>query len=168
MAGPYVPSGPFVNGGAPGINMGFLNNLEAWIKQMDANGTGITINGSTSGSATLYQPLQGSVKLAVVTLGNFRNGAAGDQNLALPTAFTAHMLGLTSDSGPFDLKSGGTNQTVWTHTALPGSAGATGSNASGTELNGISIFHCDTAFDAIGLWGSQSSGHTGMIVLFGV
>lgn len=106
----YIKTGPFANGGAPGINGAFLNSIEnflvlvnsaaidsnitsngAGIESMIAanlNPTAITTNGATSGAMSLYQPLRGTLKVAIIVLAGFRNGSGPAQTLVLPTPFT--------------------------------------------------------------------------------
>lgn len=168
MTGPYIVTGPFVDNSAPGIAHGFLNNLEGWIEQAEGATGSVSVAGSTTGTATLYQILQGTIKIAIIVLSNFKNGAAGDKNLALPTPFVSHCLFWSGDSGPFDLKSSGTSQTIWTQTSFAASAGNAGGNGSATNTNSNCNGHCDSAFDTVGLWGNQISTYGGTILLVGV
>src|SRR5690348_6965240 len=94
----YTPAGPWNNNNPPGISAGVLTAMETFMSgvQWDTNaswdGSGnltlnsiiaalskinavaTTISGSTSGTASLYQPLQGTIKLVFVSLNGFRNG----------------------------------------------------------------------------------------------
>lgn len=57
-----------------------------------------SINGGTSGTATAYMDLNGTIKRCLVSLSNFRTGASV-QNLSLPTAFTGHLFARTGVMG---------------------------------------------------------------------
>src|SRR5260221_12738078 len=70
----YVPTGPWTNGGAPGISAAFLGTLESWIQQAEGATGSSTINGSTAGTATVYYPFQRPFKLLIVQLVGFCNG----------------------------------------------------------------------------------------------
>src|SRR5258706_5611183 len=87
----YTPTGPFSNGIAPGLSSTFFNNIEAWIAIVD-NSPGTVLNGSTAGTATLYQPFQGVFKLVIVKEIGFRNGGGSTPTLAIPKPFTATAL----------------------------------------------------------------------------
>lgn len=147
----------------------FMNLInQAGIKDISLASGSIAINGSTSGSATLYQPLQGIIKLAFVFFVNFRNGNAGDQLLTFPTAFTNNILGISTASGPFHLNNGGVAQSVFSQTGFPAAAGNAGTNSGSTVgTNSLNVFHVDGPVDQIGLFGSQPGAVSGVIVMFG-
>src|SRR2546430_2639729 len=81
----YIRVGPFGDGGAPGIDDTFLNGLEDWIVSVDAP-TGVAVSGQTSGTATVYQYLKGTIKRTVIQLNNYKNTA--NQSILLPVAYT--------------------------------------------------------------------------------
>jgi hypothetical protein len=126
----------------------------------------VTVNGPTTGTATLYEPLQGTLKMVIVVLTNYRNGPAGDQNLVLPTAFTHGAQGWNGSSGTFDLKSAGASQTIQVNTGFASGA-ADGTVTPTTNIRQNNQWHCDTAFDTIGLWGSDAGTHNGFIFIIG-
>src|SRR5260370_30409924 len=91
MPGPYVPHGLFSNGGPPGIDASFLNALEAFIAWSEGDGsTPVTVAGTTAGSATCYQFIQGGLKAFFLLFNGYRNATATEQFLALPVAFTLY------------------------------------------------------------------------------
>lgn len=49
----YVPTGPFVSGGAPGISAGFLNNVEAFLQTINAVATDQTISSDGAGNENM-------------------------------------------------------------------------------------------------------------------
>jgi hypothetical protein len=126
----------------------------------------VTVNGPTTGTATLYELLQGPIKIVLVVLTNYRNNPAGDQLLVLPTAFTHGAMGWNGSSGAFDLKSAGSNQTIQVNTGFASSS-ADGSVTGTTNIHQNNQWHCDTAFDTIGLWGSDAGTHNGFIFIIG-
>lgn len=143
----YTKTGPFVNGGAPGISATFLNNVENWIEQVD-NTTVVTVSGSVSGSASLYQFLQGTVKAALVTWNNYKS--SGAQNLALPLAFTSQSLWWVGDlqGGTIAGTLSGTSQTFSVMTAL---ALGGGSESAQAYLNNFSLGMLRSGFDTVKL-----------------
>ncbi len=155
---------PWTNGSAPGISAVFLTDLENWIVQAD-NPAAVTLNGSTSGVATLYMPLQGTVwKYLIILLSTFRNGGGSNQTIALPTAFTTAAHFYTGSFPAFQLLASGSAQNVGVITTLgtPGNVTVT-STVGGYEMG-------DTAggFDTISFNSGQASTHTGIAIFEGV
>src|SRR5437899_5709471 len=129
----YTKTGPFTNGAAPGISAAFLNAMETFqfagwfdslitsdgsgglaaVKQTltgptNNNMAGVSVNGQTSGSATMYQYMQGSAsKKTIINLANYRITA--NQTLALPTAYTGRsaLWVFESNGGHFSCLTGG-------------------------------------------------------------
>jgi hypothetical protein len=168
MSGAYVPTGPFTNGGAPGLSASLFNNLENWIKQVDSNSSIlVTVNGTTSGSANLYQILQGTVKAFLLQFVGYRNSSATEQRLTLPTPFTTRCLFLVGHAP---------NASVWNAgSQVAGQMGDVDSlSASGGASGGYTNFHpmdfgeVTSAFDQLGLGISQVSTFTGLLLGIGV
>lgn len=128
------------------------------------------LNGSTSGTATLYQPLRGNIKLVFVNLVNFRNGNAGDQLLNIPVPFTSTTMVWTSQSGPFHLNHpAGTNALVVVQSTWPSAAGNNGGTFAANTVGSSSYTFCTTgACDQIGFFGSQASAQNGTMLLVGI
>lgn len=162
----YVPTGPFVNGTSPGITAAFLNNIEAFIEQLEADTGASTISGSTSGTATLYQPLQGNFKVLIVRFNNFRNGSAPAQTLAIPTPITAVEYIFTSNCGAFQVLSSSVAQTVAQITSFVTNAD-NGVNLT-TTLHQNWVAHGAAPIDTISLNGSDAGTHNGLIVIIGI
>ncbi len=162
----YTPTGPFSNGLAPGLSSTFFNNIEAWIAIVD-NSPGTVLNGSTAGTATLYQPFQGVFKLVIVKEIGFRNGGGSTQTLAIPTPFTATVLCFTGGTGPFQLLGGGSARTMQQITGL--NAGADNSVSSQTTIRQNWWCHeASLSVDTISFTSGDSSTHNGQIVLLGI
>jgi len=160
---PYTPTGPFSNGIAPGMSAAFLNNIEAWIALID-NSTPITITGGTNGTATCYQPLQGTLKVVYISEASFRTGGA-NQDYTLPTPFNTGCMFWCTDVDTFSFRNaGGTNNAdVLTAIASGGgtltSVGNVSANSSGAYVHAI---------DTIRHNSGAGSSHTGYILLIGI
>src|SRR5258708_36103679 len=85
MPGPYSPTGPFGNNVPPGLSNTFFNNLEAYIAWAEGDASAqVTVAGTTAGSATCYQFLQGGIKAFFLYFNAYRNSTATEQLLTLP------------------------------------------------------------------------------------
>jgi hypothetical protein len=128
----------------------------------------VVLNGSTAGTATLYQSLQGTIKLAILQLVGFRNGNVGAQTIVLPVAFTTSLHGWNSamsNAAPQLLKAG-VAQTV--QEFLSATAGAAGAVSGQTTLLNNWLWHCDSGFDTISFPGSQASITNGQLIMIGI
>jgi hypothetical protein len=108
--------------------------------------TPVSVNGSVSGTAQLYQYMQGTVKRCLVYFNNFKD--ATSRNLVLPVAFSSVSMWQTSEmqGGSLDALSGGVSQTFSILTAL---ALAGGTQNPQTSIKGWSFGMCRTAFDTL-------------------
>src|SRR5258708_14916472 len=117
----YVPTGPWANGGAPGVSASFLGTLENWLQQTEGAIGSSSVSGSTSGTATLYQVLQGTVKKVLILVSASYNSTV--KTITLPVAFvTDAELRAYRNVGPLRFLTSGSSQNI----VLP-----TGFNASG-------------------------------------
>lgn len=182
----------FTNGGAPGINAAVMNGirdllLHAWFDSaitsnssgvqtslgqivngaIQPNPTSTVLNGSTSGTATLYQPFTGTFKLIAVYLNNFRNGNAGVQNLTIPTGIASLFIAWTSAFAQCSLKTGGSGGSTLTVNVVTTLASGGGSTTGVTTFGSNSWFH-GSACDTLVFAGSQGSASTGLILLAGI
>lgn len=131
------------------------------------NVAGISTNGSTSGTSLLTEPFQGTaLKVVKIFQNNFRNGAAGSTNVALPTAFTEGCLFVTSNVAGFALLASGVAITITDITSLA-TGGGTGTNASPSQINSWCIGGAPAAFDTVQYTGNNGSAHTGHALLVG-
>ena len=159
---PYSLAGPFVSGGVPGIDAPFLNKIEGWVDNTDAPPASV-LNGSTSGTATLYQMPWSLLKLVFVNLSNFRNGGGSAQNIAFPLGFTSVVWVMAGDTNAFSLLASGTAITVRAVTGL-----ASGGNTF-TNITVVgAVIGQGGACDTLSFLGGQASAHTGPIVLLGI
>lgn len=168
----YALYGPFVNGGAPGVNQTFLNALETFLVALNTlstdpnvtasggiatllalmlNPTPVTVTGSVSGTASLYQYFQGSVKRALILFDNYKSGAA--QTLALPVAFTksAKVEVCESQAQTLEFLSGGSGGTAQTISVLSTVAATGGTQGPFSTIKSWSFGQVRTAFDTVRL-----------------
>jgi hypothetical protein len=192
----YSNVGPFTNNNSPGISSTFLNNIESFLDQIDSpivtdanisavggtitalglivngpiapNPASHSINGGTSGTAKLYQVMQGTYKHVLVYCSNFRTGGS-NQSIAIPVPFTAGALirsGNVNDAGDgISLLAGGITQALNIITALSVSAGTVSSSS---YLKSYSFGECPTAFDTVQWTSGGTAGHTGFFELVGI
>src|SRR5258708_36559805 len=107
----YVPTGPWANGGAPGVSASFLGTLENWLQQTEGDIGAATVSGSTSGTATLYQTLQGTVKKVLILVSASYNSTV--KTIALPVAFVAEAeLRAYRNNGPYRFLASGSPQNI--------------------------------------------------------
>src|SRR5260221_7773464 len=149
----YIASGPFVNTTNPAIAAAFLNNIEAFIAWSEGD-TPVTVSGTTAGSATCYQFIQGTLKGPFLYFAGYRNSTATEQLLALPVGFTTYAgwiafggipqthiyIGVTQQNGKIGVVTG-----------FPTPPGAGGVSAANNQMNGFQYGDMVTAFDHIGL-----------------
>lgn len=180
-------TGGFVNGTTP-LNATNMNAIRSFLiatgamwdsnASWDGNGiqtllglkvnpTGTTINGGTSGSATLYQPFQGTFKLVVVNCSGMRT-AASNQDIAIPTPFTSTAIVLTGNLGnsqALNLLSSGSAQNVAIVTTWSASGGSGSAQANFFGNTYASINH---AFDTVRFISGAAGGATGLVFIAGV
>jgi hypothetical protein len=162
---PYVPTGPWANGGAPGISAQFLDQLEGWVYNTDGPPVA-SIAGSTSGTANLYQLPWSLLKIVFIDCENFRNGNAGAQTIALPIIFATRIFFIWTGGSPsISLARSGAAQTVQLNSGL-GSPG--GTVTAGTIIGENAMGHCDYSVDTVWFNGSQAAVASGGIVLVGI
>ena len=125
----------------------------------------VVLNGSTSGTATLYQCLQGTVKQVIVQLNNFRNGGGSAQNITLPVAFTGGFFGLTGQCTNFSLVKSGSTQTVQQITSFV--AGSDNGVSGQTVVKQNWLFQGGPGFDTISFTASYPAAGSGLILILG-
>lgn len=184
----YTKTGPFTNGGAPGISAAFLNALEdfafaGWFDSLitsngsgriSASGLSITSTntvGTTNGSANFCQFLQGTIKGCFVHFASYRNATATEQKITLPVAFTAYGVWLAGGiPGNVTIHNGGsqvTNQ-INVVTTIASSGGSAGGVTLGSNFRGFAYGEIAAGFDQIGLGVSQGSNSVGGLLIVGV
>jgi hypothetical protein len=123
------------------------------------------VNGVTAGVATFYQPFRGQpFNVVLVVYAGFQNNGVSAQNIVLPTAFQNGAKIWAGGQPALQLLSNSVAQSISVITALASTGGTT---TAVTTLNSNSIGECNHFFDTISMVGSQTSTHTGILLLVG-
>lgn len=128
-------------------------------------------NGSSSGTAQLWQFLRGSVKAVLIVFSNFKNAGSAIQ-VALPVAFGGNAIILTTAINGVNFRSGGSQITINILTALPGSGSPSGGGTATSQApggNGIGKWSTGAvgAFDTVEYTGANGSAVTGLMLIIG-
>src|SRR5438270_1170896 len=139
---------PWTDNAPPDISASFLTALESWILGVDQP-TPVTVTGSVSGSASLYQYLTGTVKVLVINWNNYKSAAA--QTLTLLVPFTQNGLVVVCESQvqTVEFLAGGTPVTISVMDTI--SAGSGGTQLPSTTIKSWSIGQVRAAFDTVRL-----------------
>jgi hypothetical protein len=140
-------------------------NGAATLLKLAINSGSTVLNGSTAGTATLYQPLNGTLKLALVYLNGFRNGGGAAQTIAVPTSFTTAFRWWVGDTNPLTFVGSTVSRTANIITAL---AAGGGTVTSQTTVNKYSFGDVNAAVDTVSFNSGEATTHTGLIVMVGV
>ena len=170
MPGPYNPTGPFNNNAAPGLSNTFFNNLEAYIAWAEGDASAqVTVTGTTAGSATCYQFIQGAFKAFFLYYNGYRNSTATEQLLALPVGFTAYCLWFAGAIPQTHLFTGSTQvlNSVKVVTTIS-NGGSAGGVTQESLFQGYAMGDSGAAFDHIGLGTSQGQTFTAGLLAFGI
>lgn len=154
----YIPTN-WING-VTAANAAHLNNIENWISSVDQPSP-VSVSGSVSGTATLYQPLTGIIKLVVLVISNYQNGAV--QSLNLPFAFTQFWF-KTTGINQISFYNGGFIQTAQVLSTVSATGG---SNSAQTLIKGFVEGQCVTGANQIQT-GTASGANTGLVIMVGV
>jgi hypothetical protein len=187
----YIKTGPFNNGGAPGVAAPFLNAIEnflvlvtsaavdpnitsngAGVESMIAanlNPTAITTNGATSGAMSLYQPLRGTLKVAIIVLAGFRNGSGPAQTLVLPAPFTGRSKYFAGDmtATRSQVLLTGVAQSIAVVTTMAGSGGTDGTATVFTGSPGRSNGEILAGWDTFSVPSGDAGTTTSVLVVIG-
>lgn len=148
-------------------------SLTGYFREFDSTGAldvdiepgSITINGSTSGTAQLWQLWRGNFKYIICFLNNFRNGGGSTQTITFPVAFLFAGYCRTTSFPAAQLLSGGVAQTVNVITAL---AVGGGTPTGATVFGGYSFFDFQHAMDTLSFNSGQATPHTGFLIIEGI
>lgn len=151
--------------GNPALDLSAGDGSVAFPKAIKPNIASVVLNGSTSGTATLWQFFQGTFKLVVLKLDNFRNGSAPAQTLALPTPFTTAYFFYVGNVSPFTSLSSGVAQNVGIVTTLNA---AGGSATVQTTTNKYSFGDNTNPCDTINFLGGQAGTYSGFALFIGI
>lgn len=131
-----------------------------------------TLNGSTSGTYTIYEFCAGpgatDLKFCVCVSNNFRNGGASVQSLALPVAFQSFARMWFGDHSVGTLTKAGVAQGVGTITSMPATNASGGTVSVGTVIAAYVLDDIGAGFDTVTFNSGQASAHTGVDVFIGI
>lgn len=185
----YSDTGAWVNGTTP-VNATNMNAIRSFLiatgamwdsnASWDGNGlltllglkvnpTAVTVSGTTAGSASLYQWMQGTVKAFLLYFNGYRNASVTEQTISLPTPFTTGALwwaGASKSVRPYASSSALSNKVNVISTLSNGSGAGTATNGNATQ--GYSNGDLLAAFDAVGLGANEASTSTGFVVMIGI
>lgn len=133
---------------------------------LNSNPPAVTVNGTTAGTAQLYEIFQGTFKMILLVMNGYQNASGTEQTIALPTPFTAKGFCISGNMKvltPYASGSPLTNS-VRQITALAAGGGSTTIQNSITSEGLASI---TAAFSAIGLGSGQASTATDIAIFFG-
>ncbi|SRR6266849_293929 len=145
-----------------------INNIFTMHGAMNLDPTGLVDNGSTSGTATLYQLLVGNVKLVFIDQSTFRNGGAAITR-ALPTPFTHGGLIVALNCADFALLKTAAAVSVNSIISFSATTGAA-TIVAVTTIAGSSISGGGgtTGWDSVQYTGGNTVSHNGGIFMIGV
>jgi hypothetical protein len=135
--------------------------LLAWLYTLDPAPTVVT--GGVSGTATVWQPFRGDVKVVFIWYNNFKTSTSA-QNLPFPLPFTSGFLIFGSDFPGSSFFSGGSTQNVDVLTTLASGGGTKVNQATISSWSlGAFVHPADTLQAAA----NNASAHTGGVFLIG-
>lgn len=167
---PFLPTGnPWANGGAPGISATALDQIEGWMYMVD-NPPDVTLNGTTAGTAHLWEMVFHNRKEVLIFFAGYENSTSTRQSIVLPTPFSTIAMARATGIGSPDSKGvyfylSGTAQNVTVPSSLSGGGHSTitgGPLASWTPIAGIA-----SGFDTIEIDGNYTGPANGIVHLVG-
>lgn len=131
--------------------------------------TSNTINGTTAGSATIYEVPQADtpVKVAVLSFDNYQNASGVEQAIALPTPFTRKALVITGNTKrvtPY-LNGAPLSNSVREVTGLSANGGSVNIQDS---LASEGVGEITGPFDALGLGTNEATTANDILFLVGI
>lgn len=143
-----------------------INQIVNEVNNMAGDTGAITISGSTTGTVTLYQTLQTTIKYVVVLISTNWNSTL--KTITLPVAFTnSAMLRVSGNMAPIRLLASGVAQSLNVVSAISGTTGAETTVSTTTPPTGAGWrARCGTAFDTLELSATGAVG-AAMLILEG-
>lgn len=137
---------------------------------LQSNPAAVTVNGTTAGTATLYQFLQGAIKAFYLYYNGYRNSTTTEQKLALPVPFTSRSAFFAQGGIPVThiYLSGVQVMTSCNVIVLLPSGSGAGNISVQSAMNGFSSGELVGAYDSIGLGVSQSMTFTAGLFVIGI
>ncbi len=100
----------------------WLNGILEILNSLKLDTTPVTMNGTTAGTFSLWQPFIGDYKLLILQQVGYQNSASDPGPMLVPTPFTKGGLGLHTNIGGWTVKNGGA--TISTDNATSFGAGS--------------------------------------------
>lgn len=145
---------------------GFLRMLDSLGNlDIDLEPGSTTINGSTSGTAQLWQFLKGNIKAFLIVCNNFRNGGASNQFITLPVALNFGGAALVSTFPLASFMLANVAKATNVLTTLSGTGAGTVSTT--TNIFGNAILLPTSGIDQIRFNSGQASASSGVMFLIG-
>jgi hypothetical protein len=146
---------------------GTLTTIGLITQQLNSSPNVVTVNGTTNGTAQLYQILWGTFKLVVLFFNNYQNNSSTEQTISIPQPFTAKAFCIAGNTKVMTPYSNGTalSNCVRQITGLAASGGSV------TIQNGITsegLASITAPFDAIGLGSGEATTANDIAVFFGI
>lgn len=156
--------------GVTAVNQTNMQRYDDWIQQAEADSGVVTLNGSTSGTAKLYQVMQGLYKKCLIRLNNFRNGGGSAQTLTLPTPFTDFADFRSYQMAQYQVKNGGSALTLFYMSSIGASGfGATSATTINASLNVLFVTDAGAQpFDTISFNSGAAGSNTGFLIIEGM
>src|SRR5580765_143575 len=134
---------------------------------INSNPPAVTVNGTTNGTAQLYEVFQGTFKLCILAMNGYQNNSGTEQTISLPTPFTAKgfcISGAMKQLTPDHSGSALTNS-VRQVTGLAAGGGSTNvQNFAASE----GLASITAPFDAIGMGTGEATTATDIAIFFGI
>lgn len=144
-----------------------LGNWDATNKALKIATVPQTINGTTNGTATIYQPFTGSFfKIVILEFNAYRNASLTEQTINLPEPFTFRASYQANNGKVVTPYSSGVPLANKV-TVITGLAAGGGSTATQNTITSNGMGEVEAGFDALGLGTNQVSNATALYTFIG-
>jgi len=140
-----------------------VNNVLTLLNMLKIAGKVTTVNGATSGTATITEYMNGSLKLTQITFSNFRNGSVSNQDTATSVAWNGHGVILIDDAGWFAVVNSGTTATM----NVLNTFNNPGTFLTQTILKGYQLVFILSAFNTYRFVANDTGAHNGSLLIIG-
>lgn len=148
-------------------NSGTITSVGITTQKLNSSPNVVTVNGTTNGTAQLYQILWGTFKLVVLFFNNYQNNSSTEQTISIPQPFTAKafcIAGNTKVMTPYASGSALSNCVRQITSLAAGGGGVTIQNGATSE----GLASITSPFDAIGLGTGEASTANDIAIFFGI
>lgn len=148
-------------------NSGTITSVGITTQKLNSSPNVVTVNGTTNGTAQLYQILWGTFKLVVLFFNNYQNNSSTEQTISIPQPFTAKafcIAGNTKVMTPYASGSALSNCVRQINGLNAGGGSVTIQNGATSE----GLASITSAFDAIGMGTGEASTANDIAIFFGI